>query len=79
MRKECRYKGQSIKYVVDQTGEADYSVSEAQIIVNDRGTSHFHPLSNSVRRRKFSDQNQAQIYILNTAKKLIDRLLKADS
>jgi len=79
VRKECRYKGQSIKYVVDQTGETDYLVSEAQIIVNKRGSSHFHPLSDSVRRRKFTDQNEAQIYILSTAKKLIDRLLKSDS
>lgn len=74
-KRESEYRDQFIQYVVTQVPLTGLWVTKGQILVKEDEILKVFPLTNST-DNEFTTEDEAEIYILNAAKKDIDRLLE---
>ena len=74
-KRESEYRDQFIQYVVTQVPLTGFWVTKGQILVKEDETLKVFPLTNST-DNEFTSEDEAEVYILNAAKKAIDRLLE---
>lgn len=77
-KRESEYRDQFIQYVVTQVPLTGLWVTKGQILVKEDEILKVFPLTNST-DNEFTSEDEAEIYILNAAKKAIDTLLERQS
>jgi hypothetical protein len=75
MKRESEYRDQFIQYVVTQVPLTGLWVTKGQILVKEDEILKVFLLTNST-DNEFNTEDEAEIYILNAAKKAIDTLLE---
>ena len=74
-KRESEYRDQFIQYVVTQVPLTGLWVSKGQVLVKEDEILKVFPLTNATDHES-TTEDDAEIYILNAAKKAIDRLLE---
>ena len=77
-KRELEYRDQFIQYVVTEVPLTGLWVTKGQILVKEDEILKVFPLTNST-DNEFTSEDEAEIYILNAAKKAIDTLLERQS
>ena len=75
-KKESEYRDQFIQYIVTQVPVTGLWISEGQVLVRKDGTLNLFPLG---LRNNFTSEDDAEVYILNAAKEMIDKLLESQN
>ncbi len=70
MMREQQYRDQLIRVITTQTPGTDYWVAKADVRYNDGKTPRFFPVEGP--RDKFTTREDAEINVIEQAKKLID-------
>jgi hypothetical protein len=74
-KRESEYRDQFIQYVVTEVPLTGLWVSKGQVLVKEDETLKVFPLTDTT-DSEFTTEDDAEIYILNAARKAIDRLLE---
>ena len=74
-KREFEYRDQFIQYVVTEVPLTGLWVTKGQILVKEDEILKVFPLTNST-DNEFTTEDEAEIYILNAAKKAVDTLLE---
>jgi hypothetical protein len=73
-RKECQYRDQYIQYMITQTPTTGLWVSKGQVLVSENGILRVMPVLSL--RDTFTNEVDAELYILSAAEEMIDELLQ---
>jgi hypothetical protein len=74
-RKECQYRDQYIQYMITQTPATGLWVSKGQVLVRENGTLRVLPVL--FLRDNFTNEHDAELYIVSAAEEMIDKLLQS--
>jgi hypothetical protein len=74
-RKECQYRDQYIQYMITQTPATGLWVSKGQVLVRENGTLRIMPVLSL--RDNFTNESDAELYIVSAAEEMIDKLLQS--
>ncbi len=74
-RKECQYRDQYIQYMITQTPATGLWVSKGQVLVRENGTLRIMPVLSL--RDNFTNESDAELYIVSGAEEMIDKLLQS--
>ena len=74
-KRESEYRDQFIQYVVTQVALTGLWASKGQVLVKEDEILKVFPLTNPT-NNEFTTEHDSEIYILNAAKRAIDRLLE---
>jgi hypothetical protein len=74
-RKECQYRDQYIQYIITQIPETGLWVSKGQVLVREKGILIVLPVLSL--RDNFTNERDAELYIVSAAEEMIDKLLQS--